>query len=60
MRNYFSVDIFQEKLQDLLNHLQQKLIKFEDFKQNLDTSAKHIKVWYIYIYIYFFFDMHLV
>lgn len=33
----------KEKLQDLLNHLQEKLIKFEDFKQNVDKSAKHIK-----------------
>uniref|UniRef100_A0A672MGT0 Tripartite motif-containing protein 35-like n=1 Tax=Sinocyclocheilus grahami TaxID=75366 RepID=A0A672MGT0_SINGR len=33
----------KEKLQDLLNHLQEKLIKFEDFKENLNKSAKHIK-----------------
>uniref|UniRef100_A0A8C1NUJ9 Uncharacterized protein n=1 Tax=Cyprinus carpio TaxID=7962 RepID=A0A8C1NUJ9_CYPCA len=33
----------KEKLQDLLNHLQQKLTKFETFKQNLDKSAEHIK-----------------
>ncbi len=55
MLNYFSVDFFQEKLQDLLNHLQEKLTKFEDFKQNLDKSAKHIKVWFTEVYIFIMF-----